>query len=492
VTCRERDTAACLLAVALSLSAASARANGRYPAASALAFVPGGTAAANGHPAVMALRTTFGLVSTIDGGNTWVLTCEPAIGFSTEWDAPLAFTAGGAALMGIPGGLVLAPARYCDFQRPITAPEEAVLDVTVDARGRRVVAAAVSKGIAVSDDDGVTWRRGWANEKFLVSTIDVAPGHPDRIYATGYLDSTAVLLRSDDGAATFTEVTRELLGGLAGYIAAVDPADPDLLYLRIDLREGGTVLARSVDGGRTLKELVRTTNPMTGVALSDDGRSLWAGSAGASAGDGIFRSTDAGATWQKVNGTITPLCLRHRSGRLYLCADDRRDGFAFGFSSDGGEHFQPLLSWKDLTGPEGCPAGSPGRSLCEGDWPLLRATLAPDGGAADATVGDAALDAASDGAAPAPPDAADATTEPKKAGDGCSCSATPSSTSGGFLWAALLAAFICNKRRRLSPIRSEGEAHEAARILRSRPDAPRRLLRWPQLWAGSSRRAGRR
>jgi hypothetical protein len=459
--------------------AAPVLANGRYPAASVLAFVPGGATAPTGHPMVMALRTTFGLVSSLDGGTTWMVTCEPAIGFSNEWDAPLAFSASGAALLGIPGGVVLAPPRYCDFQRPPTAPEEAVLDLTVDARGRRLLAAAVSHGIGISDDDGLTWRRGWSNDKFLVSTIDVAPGHPDRIYATGYLESVAVLLRSDDGAATFTEATRDLLGGLAGYIVAVDTSNPDVVYLRIDLRDGGTVLARSDDGGRTLRALTRTTNPMTGSAVSDDGRTLWIGSRGAATNDGIFRSTDAGANWQKLASQLTPLCLRHREGVLYICADDRRDGFAFGFSRDGGDHFQPLLTWRELIGPEACPADSPGRSLCEGDWPGLRATLSPqDGGAPDAAP-DAPADSSPVGDGPAA--GGDAREGPKKAGDGCSCSVTRRS-DGSFLivlmgWAVLAGANICNNRRRSPPIRSKGESYEAPRMLRSQPDASRgRLL----------------
>jgi hypothetical protein len=179
-----------------------------------------------------------------------------------------------------------------------------------------------------------------------------------------------------------------------------------------------------------------------------------------------------------LNDQLTPLCLRHRAGLLYLCADDRRDGFALGFSRDGGEHFSPLLSWKDLIGPEGCPAASPGRLLCEGDWPRLRATLAPQ----DAGAFDAVADGPADTSPPAEtPDAGtDAAGQPNKASDGCSCSVTGGAEGGSaFLfmaWAALVGASICNKRGGLAPIRSKGEHHEAPRILRSRPDASRGCL----------------
>ena len=406
-----------------ALAPAAARGNGRYPAASNLAFAPGGASAPSGHPLLMALQTTFGVVSTSDGGAHWQLTCEPAVGFSTEWDAALALAANGAAISGLPDGLVVAAPAYCDFQRPATSPHGPVLDLTVDLRGRRVVAAGASSGFAISDDDGATWRAGWSSAQFLVATVDVAPGHPDRVYASGYLGTQAALLRSDDGGASFTPTTRDFLGGLGPFIAGVDATNPDVLYLRIDLPTGGTMLARSDDGGATLHELVRTHNPMTGVALAADGRALWVGSSGVSAEDGIFHSADGGATWRRVSGAVTPLCLRHRAGILYVCADNVRDGFALGFSTDDGASFRPLMSWKDLAGPEACPASSPGNYLCSADWPRLRGTLVPtatDAGASDAAPVDAALvvdasvpDVQMDQDAPAPTSGG---------GAGCGCS----------------------------------------------------------------------
>jgi MYXO-CTERM domain-containing protein len=352
-----------------------------------LAFAPGGETAASGHPRLMALQTTFGLVTTTDGGLTWRHTCEPGVGFSTDWDPALVLAADGAVVSGLPYGLVTARPGYCRFDRPATAPEQPVIDLTVDGRGRRIVAAALSMGVAISDDDGLTWRRGWVMDRMLISTIDVAPGHPERIYATGYVDFKPSLVRSDDGGVTFTEVTRDFLGGMSPYIAAVGETSPEVLYLRIDLPMAGTMLARSEDGGRTFRELFRTANPMTGVAVSADGRTLWAGSNGRSPADGVHRSDDGGQTWRLVSNRIAPLCLRHRGGVLYACADNARDGFGLGVSRDGGETWAPLVTWQTLQGPEACPAGTPVRALCEADWPRLRNTLVPpprDAGPADA------------------------------------------------------------------------------------------------------------
>src|SRR4051812_35323444 len=54
----------------------SARANGRYPAAQMLATRPGDDDAQT-----MALRTTFGLLLSKDGGKSFRWVCEKALGF---------------------------------------------------------------------------------------------------------------------------------------------------------------------------------------------------------------------------------------------------------------------------------------------------------------------------------------------------------------------------------------------------------------------------
>jgi hypothetical protein len=218
---------------------------------------------------------------------------------------------------------------------------------------------------------------------------------------------------------------------------------------------------------------VRTSNPMTGVAATLDGQSLWAGSPGTGERNGLFRSTDGGASWQKVNGAISPLCLRHRDGVLFVCADDAVDGFGLGYSRDGGAHFMPLVSWRQLIGPEGCPADSDGRKLCEADWPRLRRLLAPaiDGGPLDAP---AATDAGG---------AADAVVEGPPAAGGCACGVA--SRGGGGMWLIFLLFWARRGRRRRTNTtigrvsanpshatathRREEDAHAAPLVLPSLP-----------------------
>ena len=40
--------------------------------------------------------------------------------------------------------------------------------------------SCLPQGVAISDDRGATWRLGFRRPDFYISTVDVAPGHPER------------------------------------------------------------------------------------------------------------------------------------------------------------------------------------------------------------------------------------------------------------------------------------------------------------------------
>src|SRR3954467_10548772 len=88
------------VAAVIVLAGGAARANGRFPVAQFLTIGPAEESS------TFALSTTFGLVTSFDGGSTWQLTCEEGLGFDqrTEWDLTTAITADNTLVMGLPDG----------------------------------------------------------------------------------------------------------------------------------------------------------------------------------------------------------------------------------------------------------------------------------------------------------------------------------------------------------------------------------------------------
>jgi hypothetical protein len=428
----------------LTLGGGVARANGRFPVALFLTVGPGDQSS------TFALSTTFGLVTSFDGGRTWQYTCEEGIGYDprSTWDMTMALTTSGALVLGLPDGVAVARQSVCTFERP-ARPFESTVDLSVDGAGERVVAAVTTQvradGVALSDDGGATWRMGWTRPDFFISNVDIAPSDARRVYVSGLLDvgqpsRVPMVLRSEDRGQTFTDGARNFTDSAGVYLSGVDAANPDIVYLRSDhLRDGGTSLLRSTDGGRTFTTLIATPNPMTGVALAPDGR-VWVGSPGAGAQDGIFRSGDGGNTWQRVASGYTTLCLKYRNGILYMCAGGVSDGFALGCSTNGGETFSPMLVWDQLVGPGGCAPGSSGRELCQEAWNEVRPMIVPDGGARPA--GSPCLLAPADAgpvdaAIPADTAAFDAS-PPGPSAQGCSCRMAPGRREPGGLLVLVL------------------------------------------------------
>ena len=363
-----------LLCAALGVAAwaapAPAQANGRFPSSSYVVVGPGPGSSS------IALRATFGLVTSQDGGRTWAWTCEEAFGAVGMFDASMAIGFDGTIVTGTPLGLQITRSG-CSWGAPRGSPMQAYVDISNDRTGRYLVSAIGPTGtddtIVVSSDGGSTWTTGARIPGLYTETIEVAPSDPMRIYMSGYLrGGVPILLRSDDGGMTVREATRDFGRGTSAYISGVDPTNPDVVYIRSSIGFG-TILLRSSDGGRSFREIAATASTMVGFALSDDGGTVWVGSSDRA--EGILRS-ERGGPFRRVAATVTVRCLRAHGGVLYVCTDEVADGYMLGCSFDGGDRIDPLFSGRALMGVSPrCDSTTQVGMVCSSLWPAQRMTL---------------------------------------------------------------------------------------------------------------------
>lgn len=449
---RARIATALFTLLATLAFASTAHANGRFPSAQYVVVGPGRS------DDLIAVRATFGLVVSDDGGRRFRFVCEEAFEYRDGYDPSLVWTANGTLLVGVEDGLQ-ATQTLCDPTRRRELDGQYVVDLTNDATGRVVLAALRSRDadpmmrVARSDDGGATFdvpRDGLASMAPL--TVDIAPSDPMRAYASALADPNRardpVLLRSDDGGRAWRR-TRAVFSGAADvYVSGVDPLRPDVLYLRARLRstsdggapDAGSALYVSEDGGESVREIARTVGPMAGFALSGDGARVWIG--GPDARDGL-RMREGAGEFRTVSSQGVE-CLRWHAGALYLCDVLGLGGAVLSRSRDDGSTREPLVRVEDvLPPPPSCGASSIVSGFCADRWVSIRATTLStlrDGGALDAAL-DAPRDVVSEGPL-APP-------------TGCAaCATTPKAETSALAWAALCVLGAVRRGRRALTHRS--------------------------------------
>jgi MYXO-CTERM domain-containing protein len=373
---RVQSLAVRLLLLAGCLSwAAAARADGAFPDSMAL-FLPAD------RPQEIVLATNFGLVISDDGGVTWHLVCEQAIatyvGFYQQGAddalyacAPygLFWSRDGGCTWTAAGG-ELAGANVADvFPDPTNASR--VLAVATPGTG--------APSIFESGDGGRTFGAPLftAPAAGTLSGVESARAAPQTVYVSLYtyppLDP--ILARSIGGAPFQSVDEAAALSGVPR-IAAVDPIDPNVIYLRINGTNNDS-LAISRDAGNTFTVPLTLAQRMSAFLRRASGTLL----VGTADDAPSFRSSDGGATFAAWPGAPHVRALAERGSALYVAADDFVDGYSVGASSDEGGHWTPLLHFRDIAGPAQC-GNLP--QLCAEPWMGLQsvfASYAPDGGA---------------------------------------------------------------------------------------------------------------
>ena len=400
-----------------------------------------------GQPDRIILGTNFGVISTDDGGASWQWACETTL-----------LTMGQAYQLGVPGagppGRLLASSvwgvvhsddgacTWTDASGDIA--QVSVTDFFADvADPTRVLAIGLDPNqtaglpqLAFASADGGT---SFGAPLFTAPAdsgllgVEMAASDPMTIYLAMYATPEQPrLVRTGDGGATWDTFDLEpALGTAFVRILAVDPTDPQRIFLRVSSPSSDGV-AVSTDGGATVAATLTVSGGLSAFVRRANGTILVGGLAPDGSAFG-HRSTDGGMTFAAWPNQPHLRALAERDGLLYAAADNFADGFALGRSPDEGATWQPLLRYDQVSRIAPCVAAACANSCrTESQVGLWPASMC-------------------DAVAPAPDAAVDAATA-GGGSSGCACDAAAaaavSRSAGGWSTLAIACLVWCWSRRR--------------------------------------------
>jgi hypothetical protein len=372
----------------VAMLATVAQANGRAPLTNGVFFKPN-------DPHSLYVRTTFGLLISHDDGCTFNWFCEQNIGYGGPFDPKYAIANDGTIFATTFTGLRVSRDGGCSFTN--TGPAVWIDAIDIGPTGEVWIGTAESGGtndVFSSTDNGANFTsRGMQSPSIWWKAVKVAPSNAQRVYIAGYqvagtaadggqLPPTAHILRSDDDGVHWTPspLTNVKYGSTPIVIVnAVDPTNPDIVYMTSLLAAppNGDIVYRSSDGGMTWTQVVATTDPVRDVVVRDATTVIVATQMG-----GSFKSTNAGVSFTAMTGVPQLECLgQSPDGTLIGCgANWQPDSMAVSKSTDGGATWQKVWRFVELYGPLACPDGTPEHDSCDlGQWPTLQAQFGATG-----------------------------------------------------------------------------------------------------------------
>lgn len=404
------------LAALFSLAPSLSFANGRFPLADQLVVDPQ-------DPSHLVLRTTYGILSSSDSGGSWGWICEGAVGYGGTQDPAIGVLADGTLLAGIFEGLSITHDRGCSWAfaaAPLMG--EYVIDVSVHrdepARAVAITSTGIGTGyhviLAETSDNGVTWTQAGTaiNSDMISLTVDVAPSKTDRVYVSGVVGKVyaPAIERTDDRGTMWTRTFfPAAYAKETPYIAAIDPTNPDRVYVRLSGADTDHLLL-SDDGAQTFTEIFSSVSDLLGFALSPDGKRLAIGTLT----DGIQVASTTDHVFQKVS-SVQCRCLSWTAAGIHTCANEFVDGFTVGLSTDEGKTFTNIYKLPEMC-PLDCPKEAPTKKTCTSTWPPLAATLGIDQAACGFVTSSSSSSSSSGSTPPTPGDPS-----------GCACSSATSS-----------------------------------------------------------------
>jgi len=345
--------------VGWQLRATPARADGAFPDSQNI-MTPASL------PNEILLGTNFGLVLSVDGGQTWTWTCEQAQNnYATLYQlgAPPGNRLFGTSLAGliysndsscswsVTGGLAVGSVVYDFFPDP-TNPDRVLAVVVSPAE------AGVVYQIVESADGGATFGSQplyTAASGDTISGVEISRSTPTTVYLTfiGGASHRPKLAQSTDSGGSWQvrDLTTHLPPGTSFIrLIAIDPQNSQKVFLRIrSPGDGGTTEAVAVtdDGGATASTpLSFPGGILSAFTRMSNGTIVLGGVVGTTSV--AYTSADGGSTFQPVPAPQPSFRgLSSRGSTLYVVADNQADGYAIGTSTDLGMTWKPLMGWAD-------------------------------------------------------------------------------------------------------------------------------------------------
>jgi MYXO-CTERM domain-containing protein len=421
----------------------AARANGAFPDSLSVIAPPD-------RPHETTLATNFGLISSIDDGQTWSWSCESEAtsnGYLYQMGPPpedrlfalsdngdLAFSDDRACTWTIAQGAVASGSAVDVFPDPNDAQRVFAI---VSPNGK--LGSQTTYTLVVSHDGGVTFVPLLTGAKSQVLTgVEVPQLDPKTIYVTASTapNFTPELIRStDDGKTWQTIDLSKLIDASDVRLIAIDTENPKRLFLRATTLTG-EALAVVDDAGASIRTPVALqAGRFTAFLRRSAGDILIAGVIDKEAF--LYRSSDAALTFTRVSGAPHLRALAARYGILWGAADNKEDGFALALSNDQGDTWRPVMRFDQVSAISSCLKASC-QSSCASEakrsvWPAAICGPEP----LDVSFADAASDAQAVGSARF------------VASGGCDCSSGSDArhSSGGVAGALVVLALLRMRRR---------------------------------------------
>ena len=176
------------------------------------------------------------------------------------------------------------------------------------AKKGTILVGTIGQGVMMSPDDGASWTRASVRHGMhsdcIVKTLLPDPHQPGVVYA----GTDAGLHRTDNTGAQWRLLETPMTGSMV-WSVAIDPVDTNVMFAGTGTPSKPAIY-RSSDAGKTWEQLAVDIAPdcpnvgiprPTGISVDPSNhRRVWVGLEV----DGVRHSADGGETWSRLNGQI--------------------------------------------------------------------------------------------------------------------------------------------------------------------------------------------